>query len=51
MEKSTAIMIVLLMPLWVGILAVVFGLTIGKRIAKKERAERLAREAQSRHVA
>jgi hypothetical protein len=44
-------MIISLMPLWVGIVAVIFTLTIGKRIAKKERAERLAREAQSRHVA
>ena len=40
----TPFVIVSLMPLWVGIVAVGFGLTFGRSIAQKERAERLARE-------
>ena len=32
------------MPLWMGIASVIFLLTIGRRIAAKDRAERLARE-------
>ena len=46
MKPSTAYVLISLMPLWLGILAVGFGLTFGRRIARKERAERLARKAQ-----
>ena len=44
----TPFMIISLTPLWMGLVAVAFGLTIGKRLAKKERAERLARKAGAR---
>ena len=37
--------IIALTPLWLGILAVIFWFTFGRRMAAKERAERLAREA------
>ena len=32
------------MPLWLGIIAVLFYATIGRKLVAKERAERLARE-------
>jgi len=41
----TPFVIVSLTPLWVAIIAVLFGLTVGRRIAKQDRVERLAREA------
>ena len=34
-----------LMPLWMGIASIIFLLTIGRRMAARDRKERLAREA------
>jgi hypothetical protein len=41
----TPFVIVSLMPLWVAIAAGIFVLTFGRRIARQDRADRLAREA------
>jgi hypothetical protein len=40
----TAFMVAALTPLWMGIVAVLVGLPVGLRYAKKERAARLAKE-------
>jgi hypothetical protein len=41
----TPLVIVLMTPLWVAILAGIFTFTFGRRIAREDRAERIAREA------
>jgi hypothetical protein len=41
----TPFVIVSLTPLWVAILAGIFVFTFGRKIARRERTERLAREA------
>jgi hypothetical protein len=41
----TPFVIVSLMPLWVAIVAGLFVVTFGRRIARQDRTERLAREA------
>jgi H+/gluconate symporter-like permease len=42
----TAFMVAALTPLWMGIIAVLVGLPVGLRYAKKEKAARLATEDQ-----